>query len=159
PALLAHWTRMHRTLALSATVALVVGLASAVLYVRRIATERDRADAALLQAEAARRTAITANAATEEALAARTLAHAALLVSSDPSAAVNVLATYKGTDLRRRNMLRTEADGRGVARMSAAPHTRPVLWIHGLADQSVATQAGDGTIAVTSLAGAVTVIA
>jgi WD40 repeat protein len=51
-AVIAHWTRRHR--ALAATVAAAVGLAIAgsVLYVRDVAIERDKADAARAEAEA-----------------------------------------------------------------------------------------------------------
>ncbi|HEX3760024.1 MAG TPA: hypothetical protein VHW23_15015, partial [Kofleriaceae bacterium] len=46
-AMLAHWTRRHRALALSATTAIVLAAAGTVMYVRNIAAARDRADAAL----------------------------------------------------------------------------------------------------------------
>jgi hypothetical protein len=46
PAALAHWTRRHRTLALSAAAAFALALAVGVTYVRNISAERDRADAA-----------------------------------------------------------------------------------------------------------------
>jgi serine/threonine protein kinase len=46
-AMLAHWTRRHRALAVSATIALVLAATGTVMYVGNIAAERDRADAAL----------------------------------------------------------------------------------------------------------------
>jgi WD40 repeat protein/tRNA A-37 threonylcarbamoyl transferase component Bud32 len=158
-ATLAHWTRRHRTLALAATVALALAVVAAALYVRSIAYERDRADAALALAESSRRAAVTAGATTEAALADQILKHAELLVATDPSAAVDVLAGYRGDDRFHLDVLRAAADGRGVARLRATPHTGTILWVHGRADRSIATQANDGTIAVTSATGAVTVVA
>ncbi|HEY0992290.1 MAG TPA: serine/threonine-protein kinase [Kofleriaceae bacterium] len=158
-AMLAHWTRRHRALTLSVAAAVAIAVIGVVLYVRNIAVERDRADAALAVAESARAAAIQASTATEAALADQTLKHAELLLSSDPSAALDVLAGYRGDDRFRLSLLRTEAQGRGVARVRAAPHTGAILWARGLANESVATRSSDGTIALTSPAGAVTVIA
>jgi len=157
--MLAHWTRRHRALALSLVVAAAVAVTGVVLYVRNIAIERDRADAALIQAEAARNAALAANTATAAALADRILKNAELLLASDPSAALDVIAGYHGGDGFRRNILRAEAEGRGVARLRATPHTSTILWVQGRADRSVATLGTDGTIAVTSPAGAVQVVA
>jgi serine/threonine protein kinase len=50
PALLAHWTRRHRTLALSVAAAVALAAVGAVLYIRNISAERDRADKALVVA-------------------------------------------------------------------------------------------------------------
>ncbi|HMG55709.1 MAG TPA: serine/threonine-protein kinase, partial [Kofleriaceae bacterium] len=49
--MLAHWTRRHRALALSVLAVLVFAATGTVLYVRNIAVERDRADAALLSVQ------------------------------------------------------------------------------------------------------------
>ena len=158
-AMLAHWTRRHRALALSVAAALAVAVSATVLYVRNIAVERDRADAALVQAESAKTAAVKAGIATEAALADQMLKHAELLVATDPSAALDVLAHYRGADQVQRKLLEAEAVGRGVARMHANPHTSAVLWARGFPDQSVATLGVDGAVAITSAAGAVTVLA
>ncbi|HEY6177778.1 MAG TPA: serine/threonine-protein kinase, partial [Kofleriaceae bacterium] len=156
---LARWTRRHRALALSATAALALAITGVALYVHNIAIERDRADAALRRAESATRAAVEANTATEAALADQTLKRAELLLSSDPSAAQDVLATYRGRDQFSRDLLRTRAEGRGVARVRANPHASAIIWMRGLPDRSVATLGVDGTIAMTSPAGDVKVIA
>jgi WD40 repeat protein len=156
---LAHWTRRHRALAVSVTAALALAIVGVVLYVRNIAIERDRADAALRRAESATRAALEANTATEAALADQTLKRAELLLSSDPSAAQDVLATYRGQDRFSRDLLRTQAEGRGVARLRATPHASAAIWIRGLPDRSVATLGVDGTITVVSPAGDIKVIA
>src|SRR5262249_9183253 len=56
-AILAHWTRRRRKLSLSVAAALVLGVSGVVAYIHNTAVERDRADAALLVADAERRTA------------------------------------------------------------------------------------------------------
>src|SRR5206468_3775858 len=48
---LVHWTRHHRTLTLSAAAVLLLAVIGAIVYVRDIATERDRADTALVDAQ------------------------------------------------------------------------------------------------------------
>ncbi|HEY0481140.1 MAG TPA: serine/threonine-protein kinase [Kofleriaceae bacterium] len=72
-AMLAHWTRRHRTLAISVLAALALAAAGIVVYVRNVATERDRADAALATAERERDRA--------------KLSEASLLLEKDPTRA------------------------------------------------------------------------
>jgi hypothetical protein len=143
-AMLAHWTRRHRTLALSAAAAIAIAATGSVLYVRNIAAERDRADASQ---EAARR-----------ALDELTLKHAQLLLATDPSAAVDALASYRGADLDRADQIRAEATGRGVAFLRALPHTENVQWAQGAADGSILSLSSDGTIARTSREGGAVVL-
>jgi WD40 repeat protein len=142
-ALLAHWTRRHRTLALSAAAVIAILIVGSVVYVRNVAAERDRADAALVRVEA-----------TQHALgvehAELTLKHAQLLMTTDPSAAVDLLATYHGADRDRAAQLRAEAAGRGVSSLRAVPHTDSVLWLQGFADGSVVSLSSDGTISRTA---------
>jgi WD40 repeat protein len=108
PAVLAHWTRRHRALALSIFAAVALVIAGGTLYVRDIAAERDRADAAL------------------DAL---TLRHAQQLLATDPAAALDELARYRGTDTTRVHQIAAEAHGRGAPILRATPHHGNVLWI------------------------------
>ncbi len=158
-AMLTHWTRRHRALAVSAAAAVAVAIAGTALYVRNIATERDRADASQASAERARASAERARASAEATLDALTLKHAELLLATDPSAAVDALATYHGTDLDRAAQIRAEAAGRGVALMRALPHTENVRWIQGVSNGEILTLSNDGTIARTSRDGRSTVLA
>jgi eukaryotic-like serine/threonine-protein kinase len=153
-AVLSHWTRRRRSLAIAIATITIAAVASAGLYVRNIATERDRADAALIRAESARDAVLEAQQATVTALANQTLKHAELRLSTDPSAALDVLTTYSGNDTLQSGLLRAEAYGRGIARLRATPHTDTILWIATFPNNSVATLSTDGTIAVTTAAGA-----
>jgi WD40 repeat protein len=81
PAALAHWTRRHRTLALSAATVLALALVGIVFYVRSVANERDRADSALLDARVQAERAIIAN--------------TALLLERDPTQARVALASLR----------------------------------------------------------------
>jgi WD40 repeat protein len=144
PALLTHWIRRHRALALSATAALVVAVAGTAVYVRNIAVERDRADSALERVEATKNDLVVEH-------AELTLKHAQLLLTTDPSAAVDILATYRGADRDRANQLRAEAIGRGVALLRAVPHTDNIVWATGTPDGAVVSLSTDGTISRTSL--------
>ncbi len=139
-----HWTRRHRKLALSVIAGLALVVAGSVLYVQNIATERDRADTALKRAET------TANALTVEH-AELTLKHAQLLLTTDPSAALDTLATYRGTDRDRVNRLRAEATGLGVALLRATPHSDSIRWAEGTSDGTIVSLSTDGTISRTSL--------
>jgi serine/threonine protein kinase/WD40 repeat protein len=142
-AMLAHWIRRHRTLALSVTAAIVLAVAGSVLYVQNIATERDRADTALKRAE------VTANDLTLEH-AELTLKHAELQLTTDPSAALDSLATYHGADRDRVNQLRAEATGLGVALLRATPHSDSIRWAEGNSDGTIVSLSNDGTISRTS---------
>ncbi len=123
--------------------AIAVAVAGSVLYVRNIAAERDRADTALDRVEAAKQDLIREH-------AELTLKHAELLLTADPSAALDALATYRGADLERANQLRAEAAGLGVAHLRAKPHGDNVRWLEGNADGSIVSLSTDGTITRTS---------
>ncbi|HEU4728222.1 MAG TPA: WD40 repeat domain-containing serine/threonine protein kinase [Kofleriaceae bacterium] len=141
-AMLAHWIRRHRALALTITVAVVVAAAVIVVFVRNIAIERDRADAARASADAARARADAALARVEAASGQLLLEHAELLLHTDPTAAFATLASYHGTEEVRHRRLVAEAEGRGVAKAVYAPHSA-ILWF----------LAGDRTGAIISLGG------
>jgi hypothetical protein len=142
-AMLAHWTRRHRAMAISAAAVVAIAILGSAAYVRSIATERDRADASEDTAKRAR-------AAAELALDQLTLNHAQLQLGTDPSAAIDTLAGYHGADRARADQTRAEAIGRGVAQRRATPHTSNILWTTGLADGSVVSLSTDGTIARTA---------
>jgi len=137
-AMLAHWTRRHRALALSATVAAALALAGAVLHVHRIATERDRV--------------ATAN-------NALILQQAQLLLHTDPTAAFELLDTYEGANAVGKAMLRAQARGLGLARVHVAPHTQRIHTARRLPDGSLVTVSDDGSVARTSPDGAIRIIA
>jgi WD40 repeat protein len=136
--MLGHWTRRHRALALSVGAAIALATAGGALYVHNIETERDRAEASgnrLL------------------------LEHAELLLRGDPTAAFELLETYRGTDTQRLAMLRARAQGLGLSRLRARPHTQAIFFAHALPDGAVITLGGDGTVARTTPAGLTQVIA
>lgn len=113
-AMFAHWTRRHRTLALSILSGLIIFLAGSAVYVHNIETERDRADAALTRVEATQNDLI--------------LEHADLQLRSDPTAAALTLSTYHGANKMRHAELSAEANGRGVASSVLHPHT-DTIWL------------------------------
>jgi eukaryotic-like serine/threonine-protein kinase len=152
PALLAHWTRHHRALALSTFVALAIAITASLLYVRNIAAERDRADTLKEEADAAR---LNVQASLDKA----TLDKGQLHLTTDPSATIDDLATYRGADIGRAKQITAEAFGRGVAPMRAVPHTSNVLWTQGMPDGAVLSLGFDGIIVRTSPDGVSTVIA
>ncbi|HET7506131.1 MAG TPA: serine/threonine-protein kinase [Kofleriaceae bacterium] len=78
-AMLAHWTRRHRALAISVTLATALAVTGVVLYVRNVASARDRADTALVSAQRERDRAL--------------LSEASLLLEKDPTRARGVLAS------------------------------------------------------------------
>jgi eukaryotic-like serine/threonine-protein kinase len=142
-ALLAHWTRRHLALAASVSGVLVLVSTGAIFYVRSVTAERDRAD---MSEESARR----ARASAEDSLDQLTLKHAQLLLTKDPSAAIDVLLPYHGADIDRANQIRAEAKGRGVSLLRAAPHTGMIRWMEGTSDGSIVSLGTDGTISRTS---------
>jgi len=79
-AVLGRWTRKHRALTLSILTAVLIAVTGSVLYVRNIAAERDRAEASNNRL---------------------ILEQAELLLHRDPSAAFDLLQTYRGTDVHR----------------------------------------------------------
>jgi len=127
PALLAHWIRRHRALALSVTTAVALAVIGIAFHIHDIATERDRADAARIEAEAQRTN-------TENGRSELILQHSELLMHSDPTAAVTSLATYHGVDDVRRRLLLAEAQGRGVARAVLSPHSDTIWFLVGEAN-------------------------
>jgi WD40 repeat protein len=137
-AMLAHWTRRHRTLALSVTAVTALAAIGIVTYVRHIAAERDHVAAA------------------NNAL---TLEHAELMLHSDPTAAFELLESYKGIDMNRQAMLRAEARGLGVAQLRVTPHTQGVYFARALVDGVLVTLSTDGIVAKTSPDGTSRVIA
>jgi eukaryotic-like serine/threonine-protein kinase len=80
-AMLAHWTRHHRALALSVTTAVLVAVIGVVVFVRNIASERDRADSALVTAQQERDRS--------------KLSEASLVLDRDPNRAMSLLDSFK----------------------------------------------------------------
>jgi eukaryotic-like serine/threonine-protein kinase len=137
-AMFSHWIRRRRALALSAGAIIAVAIAGAALSLHNIAIQRDRADSSLDEL---------------------TLKHAELLLTSDPSAAVDALMRYHGTDFIRANQIRADAVGRGVSVLRALPHTDAVRWAGGAPDGAIISMSADGTIARTYLDGSSSVLA
>jgi len=158
-AMLAHWARRNRRLAVSAIAAITVVAAGTTAFVRNVTTERDRADLALARAEAAHSAADAAGRATLAAYQDVSLKNAELLLASDPSAAWDVLQGYRGPDQERAELLRAKADGLGVATVRGAVHTDTVYALHPLADGSLLSISEDGRVAVTTLDGTWRVVA
>jgi serine/threonine protein kinase/WD40 repeat protein len=136
-AMLSHWIRRRRALALSAGAIIATAITGALLSLHNIAIERDRADSSLDEL---------------------TLKHAQLLLTTDPSAAVDALMSYRGADLIRANQIRAEAIGRGVAVLRALPHTDVVQWTGIAPDGAIISLSTDGTIARTYLNGTSSVL-
>jgi WD40 repeat protein len=124
PALLAHWIRRHRALALSVTTAVALAAAGVAFHIHDIASERDRADAARVEAEAQRRNA-------ENGRSELIIQHSKLLLHSDPTAAVAALASYHGDDEVNRRRLLAEAQGRGIASAVLSPHSDTIWFLVG----------------------------
>jgi WD40 repeat protein len=131
-ALLAHWMRRHRALAISTAVVAGLGVIGIAIYVRNIAVERDRADAAFARSEAARDD--------------LTLEHAELLLHSDPTAAVTALSGYHGGDALRRHRLLAEATGLGVAARTLEPHGDTIRFLLGDRTGAIVSLGEDGRI-------------
>jgi hypothetical protein len=83
-AMLAHWIRRHRVIALMVAITTTLAIAGSVMYVRNIANARDRADAAAARAETQRLLAAS------ERDHAR-LAEASAVLDKDPTRARQVL--------------------------------------------------------------------
>ena len=131
-ALLAHWTRRHRSLTLAAATVVALLVVGAATYVRNIAVERDRADTALAQSEAAKND--------------LTLEHAELLLRSEPTAAAAALSGYRGNDDLRRRRLLAEATGLGVATSIYTPHADMIWSLLGEGSGAFVSTGGDGRI-------------
>jgi len=80
-ATLAHWMRRHRALTVSVMVVVVLVVGGAAIFVRNIAVERDRADAALVDAQHERDRS--------------KLSEAMLLIERDPNRAGTLLRSFK----------------------------------------------------------------
>jgi len=135
-AVLAHWARKHRALSLSALLAAAVAIAVGALFVRGIATERDRADRKAAEATAHQRAA-------ERAKDDLILQHAELLLVSDPTAAHQLLASYRGEDPARADLLQARAVALGVARFRVTASPGLSAFLHVLADGSLVTGGAD----------------
>jgi len=133
---LSHWARRHRSFSLSISMVLVLGLVGGSLYVRNIATERDRADAALLRVQSAKNELV--------------LEHAELLLQSDPTAAAETLQSYRGDQVMRHAQLLAEAHGRGVAGPMLHPHNDTVWLLASQPDGSFVSVGEDHRILQTS---------
>jgi hypothetical protein len=142
PAMLAHWTRRNRALSVTVFTAFVLGIGGAISYVTNIASERDRADAALAASELQQQRA-------EQANSELVLQNAELLLQRDPTAAVAALGGYRGTDEGRRQRLLAEAEGRGVARAVFGPHSDTVWFLIGDPSGAVFSLGEDRRIQVT----------
>jgi serine/threonine protein kinase len=103
-AVLMHWARRRRAAALSIAAGLALTIGGTTLYIWSVTAERDRAD---MSEGAARR----ANAAAKASFDELTLKHAQLLLTTDPSTAVDIVANYHGSDLDRAAQIRAEASG------------------------------------------------
>jgi WD40 repeat protein len=137
-AVLGHWLRRHRAVAVASLAAVIVAIAVGALYVRGITVERDRAEASNNRL---------------------ILEHAELVVQADPTAAYDLLQTYDGHDAQRLAMLRAQAQGLGLSRMRARPHAQAIYFAQPLADGAIVTFAADGRIARTTADGTSRVIA
>ena len=143
-AVIKHWIRRHRAIAWAGSGVAALAIVGAIAYVRSIAAERDLVQAALQHVEAAQSELV--------------LEHAALLLRSDPTAAVAALATYHGGDRTRARQLAAEAAGRGVARTVAAGHSDTIYLLGGMRDGAILSVGEDRLIRVTK-DGAVTTLA
>ena len=158
-ATLAHWTRRHRVLAVSLTASLALVVAGAALYVRSVDRDRDRAAAAAIRASAARDAASAAHQRTEAANHQLALRNAELLLATDPSAAWDALARYRGTDQDQASLWKAKAQGLGVAKLRAQVHRAAVYRTQPLSDGSLLSISKDGTIATTTVTGTSSVLA
>ncbi|HMG22647.1 MAG TPA: serine/threonine-protein kinase, partial [Kofleriaceae bacterium] len=141
-AALAHWTRRRRRLAISVAAAAVIAVTGAAVFVHDIARERDRADAAAIDARAQQRSA-------EQARDELVLQHAELQLRGDPTAAMAVLETYRGGDAARLRRLRAEALGRGVATGVLRPHAEPVRFVAADPTGAIVSIGQDRTLRIT----------
>jgi serine/threonine protein kinase/WD40 repeat protein len=132
----AHWMRRNRGLSVVLATVIAVTTTGTALYIRNIAAERDRAD----RSENSART----------SLDELTLKHAELLLTTDPSAALDSIGSYQGVNINRARQIRAEALGRGVAVMRATPHTDSIHWATGVPGGDVISLSIDGTISRTS---------
>lgn len=150
--ILTHWARRHQALAVGLAIVMILAVAGVSLYVHAIASERSRTASALQIAQATKRELSRQH---DELI----LKHAESLLSSDPSAALDILKTYDGSDGIRLAQLRAEAIASGTASLRVTPHTELVRMAVGRADRSIFSTSIDGTITRTSPEGKVKVLA
>jgi serine/threonine protein kinase len=143
--LLWRWVRHHRALAASLAIGALAVLGLGLYHLETITREKEHAEAARASMKAA----------LDEVL----LKNAQLLLGTDPSAALDVVRTYKGNDTVRVRQIEAEAVGLGVAKLRAAPHLDMVLWAAGRRNGDVVSLSRDGTIAKTSPRGETAVLA
>jgi WD40 repeat protein len=134
-AMLAHWIRRHRKLAVAATATVALGVVGSALFVRNIAVERDRADTAFERVEATKNDLV--------------LEHAELLLHSDPTAALAALSGYRGDDTQRRRRIVAEARGRGVAIAAVTPHSDVIWLVAGINADQIISVGDDRRVRVT----------
>ena len=133
--LLMHWIRLNRALASTLAAASVLALVGALVFVRNIAVERDRAETHQRRAERA----------SDELL----LQNAELLLQRDPTAVVALLADYRGSEMVRKQRVLAEARGRGVAEVAVTPHSDTVWFVAGDATGAVISLGEDHRLRVT----------
>jgi len=121
------WIRRNRALTSSIVSGLVILMFGAAVSFLRVARERDRAD---LKADEAAVAAKQAELAKDDLL----LQHAELLLTSDPTGSFEILASYKGNDSARAQMIRAHAKGLGVAKSKITFDDGRVSFAHGLPD-------------------------
>jgi WD40 repeat protein len=117
-ALLAHWIRRHRMLAISLAGAISIAVASGILHVRTIATERDRADAAVQRLEVTNDRLGHERARAIEQRNTLILAQATAALELDPTRSIEWLETYPadGADWKLAQVIAADAQSRGIAR-------------------------------------------
>jgi eukaryotic-like serine/threonine-protein kinase len=117
-ALLTHWTRRHRMLAASVIGAVSLAIIAGILYVRAVASERDRADVAVDRLEATNDKLAHERAVAVEQRNALILAQATAALDSDPTRALEWLETYPadGAGWGRVQVIAADAQSRGLAR-------------------------------------------
>jgi outer membrane protein assembly factor BamB len=132
-AMVARWIRRHRALSASVSAAVVVAITSAIWYVRNIAVERDRADAALVDAEAQRARAEDQRARADGERDKARLSEAAALLETDPTRARELLASLS-VRTPRYALMRSRAERR--AAVHVVKQKRRIDSLHAAGDGS-----------------------
>ncbi len=152
-ALLAHWTRQHRTIAFAVSVAIALIAVGSTIYVRNITAERNRADNALTHIKSTAAALLEANSAKANAYNSLSLKNAELLMATDPSAAWDSLQHYRGTDQHQVRLMRAKAEGMGIASARVSTHKDTVRRMHPLSNGKLLSISEDGSIAITAIDG------
>jgi WD40 repeat protein len=134
-AMLAHWTRRHRALALSSTAIVALAVTGAILYVRNVAAARDRADRSLVVAHQERDRA--------------QLAQASLLVEQDPTTGKELLASL-AQRTPQSALLLSRANRLGATREVRLPGNASALLLEPSA-AAVVVVTGNGSLASVDL--------